>query len=100
MLDFRFRHIPYSSSTTSSVTVQNEENDNYYSCTGEIDLNNLQIPIVGYEVMEERARFTVSTALFITSKNNIFLLARYLNCELKIKQQETVGMSSGGIQTL
>lgn len=60
LLFFRYRHIPYSSSTTSSVTVQNEENENYY--TGEIDLNNLQIPIVGYEVMEERARFTVSLA--------------------------------------
>lgn len=37
----------------------NEENDNFYSCVGEIDPNSIQIPIVGYEIMEERARFTV-----------------------------------------
>lgn len=59
MLYCRYHHIPYSSSNDSSLTVVqqdvgfNGENGNF------LDLNNIQIPIVGYEVMEERARFTV-----------------------------------------
>lgn len=53
----------YSVSSTdshSTLTAQNDEgNDNFMSCT-EIDMSGIQVPIVGYEVMEERARFTVS----------------------------------------
>lgn len=40
-----------------------EENDNFYSCMGEIEPNSIQIPIIGYEIMEERARFTVCLSL-------------------------------------
>ncbi|CAG9862259.1 unnamed protein product [Phyllotreta striolata] len=58
-------------SSTSNVTLslQNstieEENGNYfptfseYVSNGHITPGNIQIPIVGYEIMEERARFTV-----------------------------------------
>ncbi|RZC35962.1 sorting nexin-16 [Asbolus verrucosus] len=60
----RYRNFQYSTSTNSSNTLVPqsaiaEETDNYYSCNGEITFNNIQIPIVGYEIMEERARFTV-----------------------------------------
>lgn len=35
--------------------------DSLYSNNDVINGNNIEIPIVGYEIMEERARFTVST---------------------------------------
>ncbi|KAJ8971077.1 hypothetical protein NQ317_014750 [Molorchus minor] len=35
-----------------------EDNDNSFSQNGNINISNIQIPIVGYEIMEERARFT------------------------------------------
>lgn len=58
----RYRHLQYSiSSTDSNSTLRaggHEENENFLPY-GELNLNNIQIPIVGYEVMEERARFTV-----------------------------------------
>ncbi|KAB0796656.1 hypothetical protein PPYR_10717 [Photinus pyralis] len=37
-----------------------EGNESFHSClNGSVTFNNIEIPIVGYEVMEERARFTV-----------------------------------------
>lgn len=88
------------------------EDDNFYSCVGEIDPTNIQIPIVGYEIMEERARFTVCFCLYIiqcakevnrTDKISYFFCHfdfRYLNFELNIKHQAIVGMFSEDIQTL
>lgn len=46
------------SSTTDSHRDVSYNNDNA-SFYGNIDMNPIQIPIVGYEIMEERARFTV-----------------------------------------
>nr|XP_023014424.1 sorting nexin-16 [Leptinotarsa decemlineata] len=51
-------------STTSNATLtdnmtSDEENDNFYTMNRNISWDNIQIPIVGYEIMEERARFTV-----------------------------------------
>ncbi|KAL3283897.1 hypothetical protein HHI36_018066 [Cryptolaemus montrouzieri] len=47
------------SSIASTSTIIAPESNSFYSCNGEIDPSNIQIPIVGYEIMEERARFTV-----------------------------------------
>ncbi|XP_028128435.1 sorting nexin-16 [Diabrotica virgifera virgifera] len=64
----RYRNFQYSAqSSISNITlsVQNsrieEENGNCFPQipNGPISFNNIQIPIVGYEIMEERARFTV-----------------------------------------
>ena len=64
----RCRRLRYSTSTTiSNETLRGEngnDNERFYSCNGNMDLNNIQIPIVGYEIMEERARFTVSTSAY------------------------------------
>ncbi|KAJ8950651.1 hypothetical protein NQ318_010851 [Aromia moschata] len=61
----RYRNYQYSTqSCDSNITLlaQNmtilEENDNFYTHNGSINSGNIQIPIVGYEIMEERARFT------------------------------------------
>lgn len=73
-----------------------EENSNYFLCNGEINLANIQIPIVGYEIMEERARFTVLLYTFFCCLFLImffvFEIFRFTNLELKIKKQEIVGM--------
>lgn len=42
---------------------EDEDNQNFLSCVDDSS-TNIQIPIVGYEVMEERARFTVRIKLF------------------------------------
>ncbi|KAK4877143.1 hypothetical protein RN001_009649 [Aquatica leii] len=62
----RYKNFDYSmSSNNSSLTITPhylrtaEENDNYVACLNGITFNSFEIPIVGYEVMEERARFTV-----------------------------------------
>ncbi|KAF2902832.1 hypothetical protein ILUMI_03349 [Ignelater luminosus] len=62
----RYRHFQYStSSNNSNITLTPhyldamEENDNFVSCLNGMSFSNIEIPIVGYEVMEERARFTV-----------------------------------------
>ncbi|XP_063910930.1 sorting nexin-16 [Zophobas morio] len=61
----RYRSFQYSTSSneTNSTLVQEhtipEENANFLSCNGDINFDNIEIPIVGYEIMEERARFTV-----------------------------------------
>lgn len=39
--------------------------DHIYSNNDLINGNNIEIPIVGYEIMEERARFTVSISHLI-----------------------------------
>ncbi|EFA00360.1 sorting nexin-16 [Tribolium castaneum] len=61
----RYRNFQYSTTTSndsnSTLVEENsipEENANFFSYNGD-NLNNIQIPIVGYEIMEERARFTV-----------------------------------------
>lgn len=41
------------------MTISNEC-DHIYSSNDLVNGNNIEIPIVGYEIMEERARFTVS----------------------------------------
>lgn len=62
----RYKNYDYSmTSNNSSLTLTPNfvhspaENDNYITCLNELTFNNIEIPIVGYEVMEERARFTV-----------------------------------------
>lgn len=68
---FRYRNFLYStsSSLTNSTMVQEnsipEENSSFFLCNGAVNLTNIQIPIVGYEIMEERARFTVKFFLII-----------------------------------
>lgn len=47
------------------------ENDRFFSCNGSIDTGNIQVPIVGYEIMEERARFTVSDRSFYLHSENL-----------------------------
>ncbi|XP_071057183.1 sorting nexin-16 isoform X2 [Onthophagus taurus] len=49
----------YSTSTDMSSETLKQEDIKYFSCNGNVAGNCLQIPIVGYEIMEERARFTV-----------------------------------------
>lgn len=59
----RYQRFNISTSTMSNETLKEidiSENDRYFSCNGNIDVSNIQVPIVGYEIMEERARFTVS----------------------------------------
>lgn len=60
------------SSHSNSFTIQrfNYTDDGQLQCNSEIlqgslPIDDLRIPIVGYEVMEERARFTVSLSFFI-----------------------------------
>lgn len=64
----RFQRFDFSTSTNMSSETLKEndisENDRYFSCNGNIDPNNIQVPIVGYEIMEERARFTVSLLIY------------------------------------
>ncbi|XP_056635878.1 sorting nexin-16 [Diorhabda sublineata] len=63
----RYKNFQYSQSNVSNITLslQNsrieEENGNGDTSipNGHIISSNIQIPIVGYEIMEERARFTV-----------------------------------------
>lgn len=58
----RYQRFNISTSTMSNETLKEidiSENDRYFSCNGNIDVSNIQVPIVGYEIMEERARFTV-----------------------------------------
>lgn len=45
--------------------------DNFYSCMGEIEPNSIQVPIVGYEIMEERARFTVCLSILYYCNNDM-----------------------------
>lgn len=64
------------SSTASNVTIlahsiNSDNNDNTsnldnISFTQSDIMNPIQIPIVGYEIMEERARFTVRHCQFLT----------------------------------
>lgn len=49
----------HSNVTITPTNVHTVPNNNSVNCN-----SNLQIPIVGYEVMEERARFTVSAFIF------------------------------------
>lgn len=73
-----------------------------------MDGNHFQIPIIGYEVMEERARFTVSLFKIVTLNVRkilsydliTFLLFRYTNCELRTKAMVTAGLSFEGILIL
>ncbi|KAG5881251.1 hypothetical protein JTB14_032963 [Gonioctena quinquepunctata] len=57
----RYRNFPHSTpSGNSNVTmVDNMTSEEGNSSNGNITWENIQIPIVGYEIMEERARFTV-----------------------------------------
>ncbi|KAI4471301.1 px serine/threonine kinase pxk [Holotrichia oblita] len=59
----RYQRFNLSTSTNMSNETLKEidisENDRFFSCNGNIDTGNIQVPIVGYEIMEERARFTV-----------------------------------------
>lgn len=62
----------------------------------DIDINNIQIPIVGYEIMEERARFTVSEIKFVLTHRKPRL------CTLKEKnvfQQVGDSLLDGSCQT-
>ncbi|KAK9891434.1 hypothetical protein WA026_014671 [Henosepilachna vigintioctopunctata] len=53
-------HFSTNSTDSTSTVIDTESHSNtFFSCNGEIDPNSIQIPIVGYEIMEERARFTV-----------------------------------------
>lgn len=57
------------------------------------DVDQIKIPIIGYEVMEERSRFTVS--LKIVKKRiifNIILFYRFSNFALKITKKITFGL--------
>lgn len=55
-----FEHSLQSAGSSETITPSNmEETDKYSSITAGFSLNNIQIPIVGYEIIEERARFTV-----------------------------------------
>lgn len=66
---FRYKNYDLDSSTASNVTIlahsiNSDNNDNTsnldnISFTQSDIMNPIQIPIVGYEIMEERARFTV-----------------------------------------
>ncbi|CAH1959710.1 unnamed protein product [Acanthoscelides obtectus] len=60
----RYRNFQYSMQpsdsnitlVTQNMTI-NDQNEDFYAAAS--DPSNIQIPIVGYEIMEERARFTV-----------------------------------------
>lgn len=56
-------HSSYMSTTTSSPTSNIMQNSSAFSVIN--DSNQIKIPIIGYEVMEERSRFTVSWYLLI-----------------------------------
>ncbi|XP_017786820.1 PREDICTED: sorting nexin-16 isoform X1 [Nicrophorus vespilloides] len=55
--------ITSTSSEMSTVTLTSQlaadGENNYNLCNGSFNLSNIEIPIVGYEVMEKRGRFTV-----------------------------------------
>lgn len=62
----RYRSIQYStSSQDSSITLTPNyihnmgDMESYVTCFAGMSFNDIEIPIVGYEVMEERAKFTV-----------------------------------------
>ncbi|KAL1518144.1 hypothetical protein ABEB36_001814 [Hypothenemus hampei] len=63
----RHRNYDFNASTVSNVTLlaqsmtisDSNDNQDTLSITASDILNPIQIPIVGYEIMEERARFTV-----------------------------------------
>lgn len=60
---------------------------------GFADPNNIRIPIIGYEVMEERARFTVSKLVLIVVDCGWkdWMFCRCTNCEWKIHSETIVG---------
>lgn len=48
--------------TVVAQSMNGERDTNFFS--NEFNLDNLEIPIVGYEIMEERARFTVLFSIY------------------------------------
>ncbi|KAF5296571.1 hypothetical protein FQA39_LY12489 [Lamprigera yunnana] len=60
----KYTNLDYTTSSNSTMTLtphylHTPENDVFVSCLNGVAFDNFEIPIVGYEVMEERARFTV-----------------------------------------
>lgn len=55
--------------------------DHIYSNSDGVN-NNIEIPIVGYEIMEERARFTVSIDITLHKNYVCFFLCRYVEIGL------------------
>ncbi|KAJ8931215.1 hypothetical protein NQ314_015912 [Rhamnusium bicolor] len=45
--------------TLAQIMTISDQNENVYGHNRNVNCHNIQIPIVGYEIMEERARFTV-----------------------------------------
>lgn len=74
------------SGNSNSFTVQRFEYTDDESQNGNTEFqepsaaNDLRIPIVGYEVMEERARFTVSICVWYTFLLGIFQLVLLVHC--------------------
>lgn len=82
--------------TDSSQRYNSETTDPEMQSRGFADLTNIRIPIVGYEVMDARARFTVSLFFFflisiITIMKYFFYLIRCLNFASRILSPMIVG---------
>lgn len=71
-------------STACSIGSTSTSDSTQPPTSGFADVDNIRIPIIGYEVMEERARFTVNAKSFNFSKKKKFnfyfsLLRRFIN---------------------
>lgn len=79
-LSCRYEEFEYSTAShNSEVTLcpETRDNDNI-TVSSNCSINSLQIPIVGYEIMEERAKFTVRTMKFDMSDSDELII--YFRC--------------------
>lgn len=84
-------------STASSPLSNIMQNSSAFSVINDSD--QIKIPIIGYEVMEERSRFTVSAPWIVPATHHDFIPFRYSSCELKTTNRAISGLSYDASQT-
>lgn len=94
--------------SSSCEEVQNPTDVESFSCdSSSVDNNGTQqqelsikIPIVGYEVMEQRAKFTVSCCNWLGETGLRWMFCRFSNCVLKLGKPMNVISYLDGTRTL